>query len=194
MKIDSFNIISEHINQHIEVVKSITIEQQKELGLISNKISKVISANGTVLFCGNGGSAADSQHLAAEFVGRFINNRKPLSALALTTDTSVITCIANDFGYDEIFARQIESIGKKKDILIVISTSGNSKNILKAIEAAVKKGMVVVGLLGKNGGSAAKIIENKIIVESKYTARVQETHILLGHIICDLVEKELGVD
>ncbi|MDD5177930.1 MAG: D-sedoheptulose 7-phosphate isomerase [Candidatus Nanoarchaeia archaeon] len=144
-----------------------------------------------VLFCGNGGSAADCQHLAGEFVNRFRINRKPLPGLALTTDSSVLTCIGNDFSFDDIFSKQIEAFGAKGDVLIGISTSGNSKNVINAINAAKEKDIFIVGFTGDSGGKMKELVDILINVPSADTPRIQEAHITIGHIICDLVEQEL---
>ena len=143
------------------------------------------------MLCGNGGSAADAQHIAAEFVVRFRSNynRKSLSALALTTDTSLITACGNDYGFENIFARQIEGLGNKGDFLIGISTSGNSSNVYKAFELARKKGIRTLLLSGKDGGKIKNIADNSIIVLHNNTARIQEAHITIGHILCRLVEE-----
>ena len=152
-----------------------------------------IRQNGKLLFCGNGGSAADSQHLAAELTGRFIKDRKPLAAVALSTDTSALTCIANDYSFDEVFARQVTGLGRSGDLLIGISTSGNSRNVIRAVEEAKKIGMQTIGLLGRDGGKLAHICDHNIVVPSDVTARIQECHILIGHTLCGLIEQELGL-
>jgi len=143
-----------------------------------------------ILIFGNGGSAADAQHIAAEFVNRFQIERPPLAALALTTDTSIITSIGNDYHFDEIFSKQIAALGRKNDIAVGISTSGNSKNVVKAIQAAKNIGMFTIGLTGR-GGEIATCSDLVFAVESDTTARIQETHITLGHILCDLVDRIL---
>ena len=149
-----------------------------------------ITSGHKILIFGNGGSAADAQHIAAEFVNRFQIERPPLAAIALTTDTSIITSIGNDYHFDEIFSRQINALGKKDDIAIGISTSGNSKNVIQAIHAAGKIGMFTIGLTG-HGGELAQCVDLVFAVESDITARIQEVHITLGHILCDLVERTL---
>jgi D-sedoheptulose 7-phosphate isomerase len=146
-------------------------------------------AGGKIFFCGNGGSAADSQHLAAELVGRFVNDRPPLAAIALSTDSSVLTCVGNDYSFDEIFARQVTALGRNGDLLIGISTSGNSKNIIRAIEEAKKIGIKTLGLLGRDGGKIKMICDQSIIVSSDTTARIQECHILIGHTLCGIIEE-----
>jgi D-sedoheptulose 7-phosphate isomerase len=142
-----------------------------------------------IMFAGNGGSAADSQHLAAELVGRFLKDRKPMAGIALTTDTSIITAVANDYSFDDIFSRQVEGLGKSGDVFFGISTSGNSPNILKAIEKARSLGIYTIGLTGNGGGKMAQAVENLIDVPYKgKSARIQEVHILIGHILCELIE------
>jgi D-sedoheptulose 7-phosphate isomerase len=151
--------------------------------------SGIVSGHKILIF-GNGGSAADAQHIAAEFVNRFQIERPPLAALALTTDTSIITSIGNDYHFDEIFSKQITALGRKNDIAVGISTSGNSKNVVKAIQAAKNIGMFTIGLTGR-GGEIATCSDLVFAVESDTTARIQETHITLGHILCDLVDRIL---
>ncbi|MDD2567308.1 MAG: D-sedoheptulose 7-phosphate isomerase [Thiovulaceae bacterium] len=143
------------------------------------------------MLAGNGGSAADAQHIAAELVGRYGFDRPSIPSLALTTDTSNLTAIGNDYGYDQVFSRQLEGMGQSGDIFIGISTSGNSTNIVKAFESAKKKGIKTVALVGRDGGLMAKMADMAIIVPSDSTPRIQETHILIGHILCDIIEKEI---
>ncbi len=147
--------------------------------------------NGTLLICGNGGSAADAQHLAGELVGRFLKEREPLSCIALTTDTSVLTAIGNDYGYEEIFARQVLAHGREGDVLLAISTSGNSPNILKAVEQARRLKMKVIALSGKGGGRLARAADLCVMVPSDVSPRIQEVHGAIGHILCSLIEKAL---
>jgi len=144
-----------------------------------------------VLLFGNGGSATDAAHIAAEFVGRYKRERRPLPALALATDIAAITCIANDYGYDELFARQVRAHGRPGDIAIAISTSGNSPNVLKGVEAARACGMITVAWTGGSGGKLAGLVDHPFVVPSTVTARVQESHITLGHVLCELVEESL---
>ena len=144
------------------------------------------------MFAGNGGSAADSQHLAAELIGRFMQDRNPMAGIALTTDTSIITAVSNDYSFDDIFSRQIEGFGRSGDIFFGISTSGNSPNILKAIESAKSMGITTVGLTGNGGGKMSQIVDYLIDVPYKgKSARIQEVHILIGHILCELIEDAL---
>jgi D-sedoheptulose 7-phosphate isomerase len=149
---------------------------------------EVLVAGGKVLWCGNGGSAADAQHLAAEFVGRFQRERRGLASIALTTDSSVLTSIANDYGFNAIFRRQVEALGRPGDALVGISTSGNSANVCAALEEARALGLYTVALTGGSGGRMAEFADALLCVPSKVTARVQEAHIFCGHVLCDLVE------
>lgn len=156
----------------------------------ADKISDSISSGHKLLIFGNGGSAADAQHIAAEFVNRFRIERPPLAALALTTDTSVLTSIGNDYSFDDIFSKQILALGRAGDVAIGISTSGNSKNVIKAIEAAKDKGLFTIVFTGR-GGSLASLADMVFSVGSDTTARIQEVHITLGHILCELVDRNL---
>ena len=151
-------------------------------------ISKASKNDRKLMLCGNGGSAADAQHIAAEFVNRFLLDRHPLPAMALTTDTSIITSVANDYSFEEVFSKQIQALGVEGDILLAISTSGNSNNILSAIRTAKEKGLYTIGLIGGDGGKMLTLVDLPMVVESNETPRVQETHILAGHLICELVE------
>ena len=186
-------LIVDAINGSIETKKKI-IESQEILETIE-KISEVmitaLTSGRKVLFCGNGGSAADAQHLAAELSGKFYLDRDPLFAEALHVNTSFLTSVANDYSYDEVFARAVKAMGRKGDVLIGISTSGNSSNIIKAIEIANKLKMITVGLTGENGGKMKGLCRYLIKVPSNDTPRIQETHILIGHIICEIVEKKI---
>lgn len=155
---------------------------------LAEHLSKAFTNSKKLLICGNGGSAADAQHLAAEFVNRFQLERKPLPALALTTDTSIITSVANDYSYDEVFSKQINALGVQGDILLAISTSGRSENVLSAIRTAKKKGLYTVGFIGGDGGEMWRLVDLALVVKSDQTPRVQETHILAGHLICELVD------
>lgn len=154
-------------------------------------VSRVFEAGNKLFFFGNGGSAADAQHLAAEFVNRYIIDRPPLPAIALTTDASILTSISNDVAFDEIFAKQIRALGRAGDMAIGISTSGNSPNVVKAFDVAKEMGLKTVALTGNDGGKLAKIADISLIVTSTSTPRIQETHILIGHILCEMVEHQL---
>jgi D-sedoheptulose 7-phosphate isomerase len=154
-------------------------------------ISHGFEAGNKLFFFGNGGSAADAQHLAAEFVNRYVMDRPPLPAIALTTDTSILTSISNDFSFDEIFAKQLKALGKEGDVAIGISTSGNSSNIIKAFEVAKEMRMKTVALTGNDGGALARMADISLLVPSTSTPRIQEVHILVGHILCEMVERSL---
>jgi D-sedoheptulose 7-phosphate isomerase len=184
------HVFSEHIKA-IEETHEIAFQNIKEA---ADLIAKSLKSGGTIFWCGNGGSAADSQHIAAEFVGRFKKDRKPLRSIALTTDTSVLTCIANDYSFKEIFSRQVDALGRKGDVLVAISTSGKSENIKQALIHAKKKGIKSIGLLGNNGGVCKKNTDISIIVPSNITARIQEAHILIEHLLCELVECKLDLN
>ena len=184
--------IEKIFDEHISVIKESKSSVVAKIDAAVDLVSKSLTSKGTIFWCGNGGSAADSQHIAAEFVGRFKKNRRPLKSIALSTDTSVITCISNDFSYEEIFSRQLEALGNKDDVLVAITTSGNSENIIKAVLQAKKIGIKTIGLLGKDGGKCKNIIDLPIIVPSYSTARIQETLIFIEHFLCDLVENKLG--
>ncbi len=161
------------------------------LAAAARLVAEALARGNKVMFCGNGGSAADSQHLAAELVGRYRRNRPGWAALALTVDTSALTAIGNDFGFDEVFSRQVEALGRPGDVLVAISTSGRSPNVLRAVETARALGLRTVGLAGRDGGPLAALVDVALVVPSDDTARVQECHITLGHILCDLVEEAL---
>lgn len=147
-----------------------------------------------VLLFGNGGSAADAQHIAAEFVGRFIPDRDPLPALSLATDTSTLTSLSNDYGFDHVFARQIAGLAQPGDTAVAISTSGNSANVVKGLDAARSKGLYTIGLTGESGGKMKNLVEVLFCVPSRHTPRIQETHIMIGHILCELVDRILFPD
>jgi len=189
------NNVHDFLNKSLADTKS-ALEQSIEqcgdsLAALVKAVIKSLSMGGKVLIFGNGGSAADAQHIAAEFVNRFRINRKPLAAIALTTDTSVLTSIANDFDYDEVFAKQVEALAQEGDVVIGISTSGNSPNVVRGLDAAKRKGAVTAGFTGINPGAMAPLCDIVIGAASSDTPRIQEVHIFLAHSLCDLVEKEL---
>ena len=183
------NNLSSQINQTIKTKKSL-LKLDKNIDKIIKIIYKKIKSGGKILICGNGGSAADAQHLVAEFVVRLRPhiNRNPIAAMSLVGDTSTITACGNDFNFDQIFRRNLEALGSKKDILLVISTSGNSKNILEVLKCAKKMKIVSMGFLGNKGGLAKKYCDHRLIVDSDNVARIQESHIFLGHYIFEKVE------
>lgn len=183
--------IKKVFKQHIALAQQVGESRILEQIAASAVIIKNYLKNGKkVLFCGNGGSAADSQHLAAEFVGRFQKERVGLPAIALTVDTSILTAVANDYGYDTVFARQVQALGNDGDVLVGLSTSGNSKNVLAAIDVAKAKGMQCIGLTAQGGGKMAEVCDICMSVPGPVTARAQEIHILIGHILCELVDGE----
>ena len=187
------NYIRKDIHNSIETKQKI-VEDKALMSDILEAIKIIIEAyqrGNKTLIAGNGGSAADAQHIAAEFVSRFYLEREGIASIALTTDTSILTAIGNDYGFERVFARQIEALGVNGDIFIAISTSGNSKNIIEAIKRAKDKGISTIGLTGKSGGEMANICDICIKVPSSATPRIQESHIMIGHIICGIVEEEL---
>ena len=184
----NFMNISDTLIEISENFKTLASLRINEIDLASRIMIKCLSAKNKIMFCGNGGSAADSQHLAAELVGRYRINRDPLPAIALTTDTSSITAIANDFSFDDIFVRQIQSIGTENDVLYAISTSGNSQNIIQAIKAANKLNMKIIGLTGSDGGKMRDLCDVIIKVPAKRPDRIQEMHIAVGQILCEIIE------
>jgi D-sedoheptulose 7-phosphate isomerase len=154
-------------------------------------MKRSLRSGGKIMFCGNGGSAADAQHLAAELMGRYLKDRTPLPALALTVDTSALTAIANDYSYDEVFARQLRGIGRRGDVLLGLSTSGNSANVVRAIEAARGLGIVSLALTGQQGGRMAEIADHVIRAPATRTNSIQEMHIVIGHMLCGFIEEAL---
>ncbi len=181
-------IIKKAVMEGLRVKEDFIKRNTSSLIHLAEHLSKAFTNNKKLLICGNGGSAADAQHLAAEFVNRFQLERKPLPALALTTDTSIITSVANDYSYNEVFSKQINALGVQGDILLAISTSGRSENVLSAIRTAKKKGLYTVGFIGGDGGEMRRLVDLALVVKSDQTPRVQETHILAGHLICELVD------
>jgi D-sedoheptulose 7-phosphate isomerase len=185
------DIVIDSIKESIATKKIILDNMIDEIVDISSKVIECYKNGNKVLIAGNGGSASDAQHISAELVSRFYFDREALSAIALTTDTSIMTAIGNDYSFDNIFSRQIEAIGNSGDIFWAISTSGNSKNIIKAIDVAKRKGLFVFGLSGGSGGAMRELCDKTIIVPSNITPRIQESHIMIAHIICEIVEKEM---
>jgi D-sedoheptulose 7-phosphate isomerase len=182
------NLIQASIDVKLQVLNDAAL--QERLSACVDAIEAAFKNGNKVLFCGNGGSAADAQHLAAEFSGRFYIDREALPAEALHVNTSYITAVANDYSYDVVYSRMIQGIGRKGDVLIGLSTSGNSANIIKAFETARSKGMITIGFTGQTGGKMKELSDWLINVPSTDTPRIQESHILLGHIICQLVEEK----
>lgn len=176
--------------QHMGVVAG-TMDLWREVGEAARMISCTLQDGGKVMVCGNGGSAADAQHMAAELAGRFKIDRAPQAAIALTTDTSIITAVANDYGYADIFSRQVRGLGRPGDVLVAISTSGNSPNVLEATKAAREVGVHTIGLTGTTGAKLVDVSDVALVVPSADTARIQEAHELLVHVICEAVELHL---
>jgi len=185
------DIIASSLKATLEALESTVSDQLGLIDKVASLISSCIENGGKVLLCGNGGSAADCQHIAAEFVNRFRLERSPLPAVALTTDSSIMTAVANDYAFDEVFSKQVIALGKGRDILIGISTSGSSPNVLKALDAAREKGLVTVGFTGKGGGKMVERCDYLLRVASEDTPRIQEVHIFCAHVICELVERRL---
>ena len=184
------NIILDALSDSIRVKEAFITGHLDRIIQASEMMATAIVSGHKILIFGNGGSAADAQHIAAEFVNRFRIERQPLAALALTTDTSIITSIANDYHFDEIFEKQLRALGKKGDIAVGISTSGNSRNVIRAAAAAKEIGLLTIGLTGP-GGKLAESVDLNFAVESQITARIQESHIMLGHLLCELVDRIL---
>ncbi len=185
------NTIKSYIEENIETKKRILESQVDDISKIVEKVIDCLKNGNKILICGNGGSAADSQHFAAELIGRYKLERDSLPAIALTTDTSILTAIGNDYGYDKVFSKQVEGLGKKGDILFGISTSGNSPNILKAYKVAKSKGVTCIGLLGRDGGNLKELSDLEFTVPSDNTPRIQEAHILAIHTICEIMENNM---
>ncbi len=186
--------VEELFKASIETKQASVSEIKSAIANASEKMLQTFHQQGKVLACGNGGSAADSQHLSSELLNRFEREREGLAAIALTTDSSTLTSIANDYAYENIFSRQVQALGSKNDVLVAITTSGNSTNVLAAIHAAHEKGMSVIALSGNSGGKLASILKDtdiEIRVPSKSTARIQEVHLLILHCLCDLIDQQL---
>lgn len=182
------NKIEKILKEGIAVNQRLFKTQEENIQKAAQLIIGCLKKGGKAILFGNGGSAADAQHIAAELVGRFKKERRALPAIALSVNTSVLTAIANDYGYEEVFKRQVEALADKKDVIIAISTSGNAKNVVKAVEFANDIGLATIGLTGNDGGLLAKTAKISVIVPSKDTPRIQESHIAIGHILCELVE------
>ena len=189
-------LIADRIGESVAVKQALLQSEEflTRVAEVAHVIVISLRRNGRVFFFGNGGSAADAQHLAAELAGRYLRERPGLPGLALTTNTSCVTAIGNDYGYDLVFARQLQAIGSAGDVALAISTSGNSTNVLRAVETAKEKGMTTVGLTGADGGKLKPLVDYCLCIASDQTARIQEAHILIGHILCEIVEEALFND
>ena len=181
-------MINEELREHLDIINQVISSLGNDIAQGCQMISDTIKNGNKVLLAGNGGSAADAQHIAAELSGRFVKERKALPGIALTVDTSALTAIANDYGYEHVFSRQVEAFARPGDLFIGISTSGNSQGILNAFDAARKAGCATLGLSGRDGGKMNGICDLNIVVPSSTTARIQEMHILIGHILCKAVD------
>jgi D-sedoheptulose 7-phosphate isomerase len=190
----SIELLSTKVSTLRYLLDGLIANHEAQFSAAASTFSKALIQGNAIFWCGNGGSASESSHLAVELIGRFKNNRRPLPSVSLNSDTSAITCIANDFGYDEIFARQLEGLAKPGDVLVVLSTSGKSENILRALRKANDLGVTSIALLGKGGGPAANLANHTIIIESSETARIQELHLLIGHTFCEFAEMEMGFE
>ena len=185
-------LVKSTLEEHRQVVEKMAA-LEGEIASAGELCGRALAQGQRIYLCGNGGSAADAQHIAAELIGRFVHDRRALPAIALTTDTSALTAIGNDYGYDEVFSRQVDGLCREGDVLVAISTSGNSGNVLKAVDAAHRAGASVIGLSGKSGGALDSKCDVSLVVPSDVTARIQEMHIVIGHLICALVEEHLGL-
>jgi len=182
--------VNEFIKEHQDAVSSIG-SLSSDIEKISSLMVKQLSNGKKILICGNGGSAADAQHFAAELTGRYKKDRKGLPGIALTTDTSALTAISNDYGFDKVFSKQVEALGQKGDILVLITTSGNSPNLLEAAKKAKEMGITTIALLGKGGGKLKDSCDHSLVIASDNTPRIQEMHILIIHMLCETIENEL---
>jgi D-sedoheptulose 7-phosphate isomerase len=183
--------IKDILLESIQVKEEILRNQIESIAQIAELMIDCLKKDGKVIVFGNGGSASDSQHIAAELVGRFKKDRSALASVALTTNTSILTSLANDYGYDVVFSRQVEALGKKNDVVLGISTSGKAKNVTLGIKQAKKMGIKTVAFSGGDGGDIVKLADVSLVVPSKITARIQEAHITIAHIICEIIEQEL---
>ncbi len=185
------NAVGRHLRELADLAGEVARTMAPEIGALAELVLGTLRRGGRLFFCGNGGSAADAQHLAAEYVIRFRETRRALPALALTTDTSVLTAGANDLGFDAVFARQVEALAREGDILFLHSTSGESENLLRAAEAARSRGVTTVALLAKGGGRLAGLVDRALVIPTRSTARAQELHLALGHIVCHMVDEAI---
>jgi D-sedoheptulose 7-phosphate isomerase len=183
--------IREGLGGLAELAGRVAAEQADEIAAIADRYEATLRGGGTLFFAGNGGSAADAQHLATEYVVRYQSNRPAMRAIALTTDTSLLTACANDMGFDEVFARQVEALAEPGDLLVLHSTSGESPNVIRAAQSARARGVAVVAFLGKGGGHLKELADATLIIPASDTARIQELHLAIEHVICDLVEDRL---
>lgn len=182
-------IITSEFKSHLETIKTVMASMEEDLANASSLAVETLKRGNKILLCGNGGSAADAQHIAAELTGRYKTERRGLPGIALTTDTSALTAIGNDYGYDRVFDRQVEALANKGDLLIGISTSGNSANVVSALTLAKEMGCATLGLSGRDGGKMNEVCDVNLVVPSDDTPRIQEMHILFGHAICHIIDE-----
>jgi len=186
------DIIARAVHEHIQLARRVEQELAGQVENLARVLIECVKHGSVIFWCGNGGSAADAQHLAAELIGRFQRERRAIASAAFTTDTSILTAIGNDYSFGEIFSRQVEGLVRRGDVLVGISTSGNSENVVLAVRKAKEKGAVTLGLLGRDGGRLSQECDHSLVVPSNDTARIQEMHILIGHILCDLIERDVA--
>jgi D-sedoheptulose 7-phosphate isomerase len=186
--------VRNHLEEHASVLAALAETVAPAIEELASRVTGTLNAGGTIFFCGNGGSAADAQHLAAEYVVRFERERRPLAALALTVDTSVLTAGGNDYGFEAVFERQVRALARRGDLLVLHSTSGESENLLRAAEAAGEGGVWTAALLAKGGGRLASKVDLSITIPTDSPARAQEMHMLIGHIVCDLVDRNIQAE
>lgn len=186
-------LIQQSLDSHAAVLQAVRSQLIDQIAKAGEMLIAALERGNKILFCGNGGSAADAQHIAAELTGRFLEkDRRPLPAIALTTDTSALTAVGNDFGFEHIFSRQVAALGSHGDILVAISTSGNSANVLAAVKTAAEHGLKTLALTGGSGGKLKEIADLSIVIPSSHTPHIQEMHILIAHILCDLIDRHFA--
>ncbi len=186
-------IIQQSLDSHAEVLQAVRSQLVDQIAKAGEMLISALGRGNKILLCGNGGSAADAQHIAAELTGRYLQkDRRPLPAIALTTDSSALTAVGNDFGFDHIFSRQVVALGSQGDILVAISTSGNSANVLAAVKAAAELGLKTLALTGGNGGKLKEVADISLVMPSSHTPHIQEMHILIAHILCDLIDRHFA--
>lgn len=188
MKSPAVDAVIRRLDDLAGLAAAVARDMAGDVAELAELTASTLEAGNKLLFCGNGGSAADAQHLATEYVVRFRRNRAPLPAIALTTDTSLLTAAANDFGYEHVFSRQVEALGRRGDLLFLHSTSGNSPNLLRAAEAAKRAGVVTAAVLARGGGALAGVVDRALVLPTEDGARAQEVQLAIGHVICDIVE------
>ena len=185
-------IVRARMDEHLQLAQIVRDQLAERCAEVAQAVTQRVLEGQTVFWCGNGGSAADAQHLAAELVGRFNRDRRALPSVALNTNTSTLTSVSNDYGYEDVFARQVQGLVRDGDVLFGLSTSGNSENVIRAVAAANEQGALSIGMLGRDGGRLASMCRYTITIPASDTARIQEMHILIGHILCDLIESSIA--